>query len=141
MGAAYGNTKKFMIDHPLDPKGKHLLHGCIEGPENAVFYRGEARLVDGMARVELPEYFEALTRGEGRTVFLTPKLEGGDAATSLAASAVRGGAFTVRSAPGDHGEHAFYWEVKAVRADVEKLVVEIAKDSDDIPHDIRRVNL
>jgi hypothetical protein len=41
----------------------------------------------------------------------------------------------------DHSAHAFYWEVKAVRSDVEELIVEIAKEADTIPQDITRVNL
>ena len=126
-GGAYGQTKSFLIDHPLDPENKHLLHGSLEGPEHGVYYRGEARLVDGVAKIELPHYFEALTREPGRTVTLTPKLENGRSPALLAASEVRDGRFEVRAvgAPGD-GD-AFFWEIKAARADVDELTIEVDK--------------
>jgi hypothetical protein len=127
-GGAYGKTKSFLIDHTLDPERQHLLHGSLEGPEHGVFYRGEGRVVDGTARIELPEYFEALTRPDERTVMLTPKVEPGAPVPLLGASAVRDGAFTVH-ADDPAAEHAFYWEVKAVRSDVDPLVVAVPKDS------------
>jgi hypothetical protein len=63
-------AKKLAIDHPTRP-GKRLVHAAIEGPEAAVYYRGEGQLVDGRAEIGLPEYFEALTATGGRTVILT----------------------------------------------------------------------
>ncbi|WP_224241986.1 hypothetical protein [Hyalangium gracile] len=119
--------KFFKIDHPLDPQGKELLHASIEGPELGVYYRGEARLDDGVARVELPRYFEALVRKEERTVQLTPKLEGKGPVSSLAASAVQEGHFVVRATDRNNPSQAFYWEVKGVRADVERFEPEVAK--------------
>src|SRR5262249_44740997 len=57
----YTNVKTFVIDHPSDPE-RYLVHSAIEGPEwGAVYYRGTARLHHGVARVVLPDYFEALT--------------------------------------------------------------------------------
>ena len=44
-----GNVKSFVIDHPLD-SSKYLVHGCIEGAEAAVYYRGQAKLIDSKAR-------------------------------------------------------------------------------------------
>ncbi|PIR91145.1 hypothetical protein COU03_02935, partial [bacterium (Candidatus Gribaldobacteria) CG10_big_fil_rev_8_21_14_0_10_41_12] len=72
-GTLSASTKNFVIDHPLDPENKQLIHSSLEGPEIAVFYRGEAQLQNGKAEVVLPNYFEALTRKENRTVLLTPK--------------------------------------------------------------------
>jgi hypothetical protein len=66
----------------------------------------------------LPDYFEALTRKEGRTIQITPK---GTKPYLLSASEVKDGKFTVYGTEPD-GE--FYWEVKAVRADVQPLQVE-----------------
>src|SRR5262249_52872100 len=117
-------TKRFLIDHPLDPARQHLVHACLEGPENAVYYRGEATLVDGEVRIELPSYFEALTHSQGRTVLLTAKL--GDEVAQLAASDVAGGEFTVRGF-GGCAEQAFWWEVKGVRSDLDSLDVERPK--------------
>jgi hypothetical protein len=119
--------KNFQIDHPLDPKGKDLVHACLEGPELGLYYRGEARLEDGVARVELPSYFEAMVRKEDRTVQLTPKLEGKGPVSSLAASGVEEGRFVVRATDRNNPSQAFFWEVKGVRADLERLQPEVPK--------------
>ncbi|MFG3684873.1 hypothetical protein [Micromonospora sp. NPDC047740] len=128
-GIIKGKSKQFAIDHPLDPpdatERRQLIHAALEGPENGVYYRGEGRLTDGAATVELPAYFEALTRAEGRTVHLTPVFEDDEPVSPLAAGRVRGGRFRVRTVDGSPATHAFYWEVKAVRADLEPLAVEV----------------
>jgi hypothetical protein len=116
-----------MIRHPLDPENKRLLHSTLEGPEMAVFYRGEAQLSEGEATIVLPDYFEALTRREGRTVLVTPKCDAEGPISLLAASEVVDGRFTVRVAAGKNPSQKFYWEVKAVRSDVESLKVEVAR--------------
>jgi hypothetical protein len=123
-GAVAAISKPFIIPHPLDPE-RNLVHCCIEGPESGVYYRGEARLSDGVATVELPPYFEALTRPEGRTVQLTPIWDGDDAPCSpLCATPVREGRFRVRAIDRACSTQRFYWEVKAVRADIAPLEVE-----------------
>jgi hypothetical protein len=122
-----GWTKAFMIHHPLDPENKHLTHSTLEGPENAVFYRGEAELSDGKATVQLPDYFEALTRKENRTVLITPKFEGNSPVSMLAASEVDDGKFDVKMIDRKNASQKFYWEVKAVRADIGILDVEEQK--------------
>jgi hypothetical protein len=119
-GSFAASTKNFEIDHPTKP-GMKLVHACIEGPEVAVFYRGEGKLINGEAVVELPDYFEALTRREGRTVQLTPK---GAEPYLLSATDVVDGKFKVY---GSKPDGSFYWEVKAVRADVEPLKVEVER--------------
>ncbi len=43
-------AKKFAIQHPCKD-GKTLVHAAIEGPEAAVYYRGEAQLTNGRAVV------------------------------------------------------------------------------------------
>ena len=37
-------TKTFIIDHPID-KNKYLVHGCLEGPEFGVYYRGKSEIL------------------------------------------------------------------------------------------------
>ncbi len=113
-------SKNFKIAHPLDPARKSLVHASLEGPGDGVYYRGEARLVNGSVVIDLPPYFEALTRKDRRTVQLTPI---GGPSVLYVATAVEGGRFTVRADNGD-SEQRFYWEVKAVRADLAPLVVE-----------------
>jgi hypothetical protein len=110
-------TKNFEIDHPTK-FGKKLVHAAIEGPEAAVYYRGEGKLIGGKAIIELPDYFEVLTRKEHRTIQITAK---GTKPYLLSASEVKDGKFMVYGTEPD-GE--FYWEVKAIRADVEPLQIE-----------------
>jgi hypothetical protein len=118
-----GGAKKFDIPHPTRP-GRRLVHAAIEGPEAGVYYRGEAQLARGRAVVELPEYFERLTRADGRTVLLT-NLDGFDrlAVQRQSGSQVRGGRFVVIS-DDPESTQVFSWEVKAVRADVPAIATE-----------------
>ncbi|MFD0688103.1 hypothetical protein [Actinomadura fibrosa] len=126
-GTLWAGAKHFLIDHPVEPAERDLVHAAVEGPEYAVYYRGEGRLADGRATVELPGYFEALTRPDGRTVQLTPKFEADEPLSPLAASAVADGRFAVRTVDGAPADHGFYWEVKAVRADLDELAAEVPK--------------
>lgn len=121
-------TKSFKITHPLDST-KHLTHSCIEGPEIAVYYRGEGQTdANGLATITLPDYFEALTLPTGRSVLLTEIFEDDDTELGkLAASRVKDGQFRVRS---EFASQKFYWEVKAVRADVDALEVITEKNKD-----------
>ncbi|MFA4820470.1 MAG: hypothetical protein WC613_05960 [Candidatus Aenigmatarchaeota archaeon] len=45
-GNIVGTTKNFQIPHPLGTKN-WLVHSTIEGPEIAVYYRGEGQLTNG----------------------------------------------------------------------------------------------
>jgi hypothetical protein len=124
-GTFSATTKQFDIPHPVDPEHLRLVHASIEGAEHAVYYRGEGQLESGSAVVRLPEYFEALSREQGRTVQVTPLADDEGPISALAASAVRNGSFTVRALDGANPQQRFYWEVKAVRSDIHPLVVEV----------------
>lgn len=56
-------TKSFVIDHPLDPENKYLMHYCAEGPEPRNVYQGTV-VTDsaGFATVRLPDYYESINR-------------------------------------------------------------------------------
>jgi len=62
-GTLYKGALAFAIDHPLDPENKYLYHSGVESPDMKNVYDGVA-ILDGIgeARVELPEWFEALNR-------------------------------------------------------------------------------
>lgn len=66
-GSMFATTKSFLIDHPTK-KGKKLVHGSLEGPENGVYVRGK---VKGDV-IELPDYWTKLVDPESITVQLTP---------------------------------------------------------------------
>ncbi|HLO43627.1 MAG TPA: hypothetical protein VK175_04785 [Leadbetterella sp.] len=60
-----GNLSKaggtFKIDHPQDPLNKYLSHSFVESPEMINIYSGNITTdSDGVAKVSLPSYFEAL---------------------------------------------------------------------------------
>jgi len=116
-GALTAGNKQFSVDHPLRP-AERLFHGSLEGPELGVYYRGEGVLEEGRATVRLPDYFEALTRRENRTVQLTAK---GRDPFLLSYEDVADGRFIVH---GGKANGRFSWEVRAVRADTAPLVVE-----------------
>lgn len=123
-GAITAGTKSFLIPHPLD-ETKDLMHGCLEGPEHGVYYRGEGATEGGWAEITLPDYFEALTMPTSRTVLLTALFDDeAEQVGMLAASRVKDAKFKVWSAL---PAQKFYWEVKAVRADIEPLQVETAR--------------
>ncbi len=129
-GTLTADTKAFLITHPLDAQ-RNLVHGCLEGAEFGVYYRGESRTDSkGLCTIELPAYFEALTALEGRTVLLTvidTDVDGKNPIAMLAASRIKDGAFRVRS---DIEFISFYWEVKATRKDIAPLEVEVLREKE-----------
>jgi len=60
--------KGFDMHHPTK-KGWRLTHICIEGPEAAVYYRGQ---LQGSNYIDLPDYWRGLVDSETITVQLTP---------------------------------------------------------------------
>jgi hypothetical protein len=106
-------SKTFVIDHPKD-SSKYLVHGCLEGPEAGIYYRGEATIPedDETTVVSLPEYVEAL--GYEYTVQITPIFDGRKYIEPHKVSRVRSGKFAVYGPPGD-----FFWLVIAKRSALE----------------------
>jgi hypothetical protein len=109
--SAPSDDKYFRVPDPDDPT-RDIWYGCIEGPELAMYVRGTARLVNGRARIELPDHFRKLADEQGMTVQLTPR-----AAESKGLAAVRVGldGIEVVELPNGHGNYAFDWRVEAVR--------------------------
>ncbi|WP_405066399.1 hypothetical protein OG558_32440 [Kribbella sp. NBC_01510] len=114
----------FTIDHPLEPAEKFLSHSFVESSEMLNVYTGTAVTdVDGLAWVELPEYFEALNRD------LTYQLTAvGLQARLTVAEEVADNRFAIRSEP---GEVKVCWLVTGVRQDMwaeaHRIVTERAK--------------
>jgi hypothetical protein len=62
-GTLSKSAGSFKIDHPLDPENKYLYHSFVESPDMMNIYNGVITLDDsGAARVELPDWFEALNK-------------------------------------------------------------------------------
>jgi hypothetical protein len=116
-GSTSGKT--FVIDHPED-ENKYLVHGCLEGPEAGVYYRGEGCILNNKSvTIKLPEYVKKLATNF--TVQVTPIMESDDEeekeqVTKLySATKVRNNKFTV------YGKNGyFYWHVHG-----ERLVIEV----------------
>jgi hypothetical protein len=132
-GTLSATVKNFDIKDPrYNDEQTRLIHSSLEGPEVGVYYRGEIKLEQGLAEVRLPDYFEALVRKENRTVLLTPKFEkNNELLCNVAASDVKNGAFTIKAfgVPDSVAcNHKVFWEVKAERTDVEKLITNKTKE-------------
>jgi hypothetical protein len=125
-GTTSAKVKYFVIAHPDDPS-RSLRHSCLEGPEIGVYYRGVDKLNNGSATITLPSYFESLTHKEDRTVILTAVVESQMDVTNtsmLVATLATNGQFQVFGVDDKNPQQKFCWEVRAVRKDVPKLVVE-----------------
>jgi hypothetical protein len=62
-GTLYKSAGSFKIDHPLDPANRTLSHSFVESPDMKNVYDGVVELDSlGEARIQLPEWFDALNR-------------------------------------------------------------------------------
>ena len=117
-------SKNFLIDHPLDPRGRTLRHASVESNELLVSYSGNVTTgAKGEAVVQLPDYVEALA-----TDFRYQLTVIGTFAQAIVGREIAGGQFTIRtSEPGVKVS----WRVEGVRQDAwaqeNPLVVEEAK--------------
>jgi hypothetical protein len=114
----------FKIDHPLDPENKYLSHSFVESPDMMNIYNGNITTDNnGLAVVELPDYFESLNRDFRYQLTVV-----GQFAQAIVAEKVKDNRFTIQtSAPGVEVS----WQVTGVRQDVwankNRIQVEEAK--------------
>lgn len=109
------NKKNFDIPHPNKP-GWRLRHTCIEGPENAVYFRG--RLKDSNV-IELPEYWKGFVDPESITVSLTQI----ETSQDLIVEKIEWGSRIVVKS-GNASNINCYYLVHGTRIDGENLIVE-----------------
>lgn len=69
--AISGGTKNFVTPHPEDPS-KQIEYVAAEGPTSDVFFRGTARLQDGVATIPVPDHFRLVARQDSYMTTLTP---------------------------------------------------------------------
>lgn len=104
-------TKSFMIDHPLDPENKVLLHYSAESPEVLNIYSGNVQADGaGEAWITLPDYFASINT-DPRYILTSV---GGPAPMLHVAVKVQGNMFKIAGAM-PNAEVS--WEVKAKRTD------------------------
>ena len=121
-----GAAKDFDIPHP-NKENYRLRHGCLEGPEYGVYYRG--RLTDKNTIV-LPDYWDGLIDPESITVTLTQIRTSQD----LIVDAIEWGKrIKVRS--GNASTIDCFYTVQATRIDVLPLEVEY-EGTEMKPHEI-----
>jgi len=107
-----GTTKLFDISHP-QKQDMRLRHGCLEGPELAVYVRGKT--TEGI--IPLPDYWEGLVDEKTITVHLTAT----NMDQVLAVNNING--LNIQVLGNNH--MPYYYYVMAERKDVTKLKVEI----------------
>jgi len=104
--------KLFDIKHP-SKENKRLIHGCLEGPELAVYYRGKTN----SSRIEFPYYWEDLVDQNTITVHLTPTSLN---QVNLICTDVSNNGASVYGANNEN----YFFIVYGERKDIEKLEVE-----------------
>ena len=109
-GSFVANSKSFRIEHPTK-EDKHLVHGCLEGPEHAVYYRGRTT----ESTIPVPDYWAGLVDVSTMTVDLTPY---GAKQDLVVKSIDEDGNVEVEG-----GEDYFY-TIYGERKDIEKLTIE-----------------
>jgi hypothetical protein len=100
----------FKIDHPLDPENKYLSHSFVESPDMMNIYNGNITTDhNGLAVVELPDYFESLNRDFRYQLTII-----GQFAQAIVAQEVTDNRFTIQtSVPGVKVS----WQVTGIRQD------------------------
>jgi hypothetical protein len=112
--------KNFDIPHP-NKQGWRLRHTCIEGPENAVYYRGR---LAGSNIIELPEYWKGFIDPESISVHLT---QIGSQQDLIVEKIEWGTKIIIKS--GSSSSIDCYYIVYANRIDGENLIVEYEGNS------------
>ena len=100
----------FKIDHPLDPENKYLYHSFVESPEMMNIYNGNITTdADGLAVVELPEWFETLNRDFRYQLTVI-----GTFAQAIVAQKVKSNRFAIRT---NEPNVEVSWQVTGIRQD------------------------
>jgi hypothetical protein len=128
----YSTSKSFIIDHP-DDSNKYLIHGCLEGPEAGVYYRGQGEITNNKyVLINLPNYVKNLATNF--SIQITPieefdldEKEEEQIIKYYSVSKVKNNSFKVYGKNG-----TFYWHVYGQRFSIEiepnKCDVNVAGD-------------
>ena len=100
----------FKIDHPNDPENKYLYHSFVESPDMMNVYNGNVTTdANGMAKVELPDYFQALNRDFRYQLTVI-----GEFAEAIVSEEIEGNHFKIKT---DKPNVKVSWQVTGVRED------------------------
>jgi hypothetical protein len=108
----YSSPKSFIIDHPIN-KDKYLVHACLEGPEEGVYYRGTGEILPNQksTTIHLPHYVQSFSTNF--TVQITRIIDDEDRDddfSNLKTTLVKNNSFKVFGTPGK-----FFWHVYGQR--------------------------
>ena len=113
----YNTGKTFIIDHPIN-SNRYLVHACLEGPEDGIYYRGKGEIAENTSYVDiyLPSYVSAF--GTDFTVHITPIYDGPGSIQHYAAGEVTNSQFTVYCEAPVPRVTKFSWIVHGKRSSV-----------------------
>ncbi|MCX7984106.1 MAG: hypothetical protein N3A63_04280 [Bacteroidetes bacterium] len=104
-------SKSFIIDHPLDPANKYLVHFCIESNKPLNVYTGTVVTDrDGNATIDLPAYFEAINRDFHYQLTVL-----GQFAQAIVSEEIHNNRFSIKT---DKPNVKVSWQVTSVRNDL-----------------------
>lgn len=125
-GSFAATSKSFVIDHPTKSNHK-LRYGSLESPYHGIRITGEAAVVNGHCKVDLPDYIKALVKQEGSQVQITPIKHG--KVLWVDDIDVSQNYFVVKSSKYKKYqdiELKFFWSFTAIRKDIEDMIVEFS---------------
>lgn len=118
-------SKAFMIDHPLDPSNKFLVHSSVESNEMKNLYDGIATLDSaGHTRVQLPVWFEAINSD-----FRYQLTAIGKPGNLYIASELKNGFFEIGGSAGQKVS----WQITGNRKDAAAVASGFAVEKDKLP--------
>jgi trimeric autotransporter adhesin len=127
-GTLNAPVKNFKIDHPLDPENKFLHHVSIESPDMMNVYNGNIITNgNGLATVELPDYFGALNKDFRYQLTVI-----GDFAQAIVFEKITNNRFVIKT---DKPNIEVSWQVTGIRkdpfAEKNRIIPEVAKTGDE----------
>ena len=109
-GALSKSSGSFKIDHPLDPANKYLFHSFVESPDMKNVYDGVVVTDEnGLAVVELPEWFETLNRDFRYQLTVIGRF-----AQAIVEKEIERNRFAIRT---NFGKVKVSWQVTGIRQD------------------------
>lgn len=76
LGSFTAGSKSFLLDHPLDPENKDLVHAVVESHQNLLIYRVEAMIdsAEGAVEIDLDDAL-GFTQGTFKALCQTARVE------------------------------------------------------------------
>ncbi len=127
-GSVTKSSGSFKIDHPLDPEHKYLCHSFVESPDMKNVYDGVVTTDEnGLAVVELPQWFEALNRDFRYQLTVIGRF-----AQAIVEKEVESNRFTIRT---NLAKVKVSWQITGIRQDhyanAHRIRVEEEKPADE----------